>query len=278
MFARQCPECGRDVFHKTKKGLVFAVSLGRRCRTCSLEATRRTTRSPEWRAAQSARLKVAWNDPASTFNEPAYREALTEGAKNWWSRAPEAWKNDRFDVLSRARENAAEGVRLSGSNPIFIEKRRQGNIKAWRDNPTWGENQSRMASERMQDPEYKERCVRKMIEASQRTGGTSRHELLLVPVLAGLGYVHKYRIHWQVVRGLLQWSDRHRRRVLRRLVALSSKVPRTDTENVRGHPSEPHEACRYDHGRGCGTHQEHPDDVPACHRGVGKRAVRHRKV
>jgi hypothetical protein len=58
---------------------------------------------------------------------------------------------------------------------------------------------ARRGRELMLDPEYKRKCTEKMIEAAQRTGGTSKQELALSEILSPLGYVHRHRIgKWHV--------------------------------------------------------------------------------
>jgi len=177
--------------------------LRNKCRKCALEATCTKTRSPEWRLQQSKRLKKSWKDPTSSFNEKRYREELSAAQVDRWKNASEVekelWRSSLRNGWSNSEPSRLLSIKAAGRDPINVEKRRLGQIKNWANNPERHVKQSTLASERMLDPTYKERCTRRFIEAAQKTGGTSKQELLLAPVLALCGYIHKHRLgKWYV--------------------------------------------------------------------------------
>ena len=172
----------------------WAEKRGSLCKKCALEKTRATCRSPEWRVAQSQRQKDARKKENSVFNTEEYHKSLSDAQKRYWATVDEDTRNIRLqDLIINCVQQPArlEAFHRSLKNPEHKERRRQGIIKAWQNDPERHFRQSEQAKQRMLDPDYKRRCTEKFYYSS---GGVSKVEQELAEKLVPLGWVQQHNI------------------------------------------------------------------------------------
>lgn len=122
-FTRHCPTCKSVIVYKSEKTLKQSGS--KLCRSCADQRVREKTQSAQWRNEQSARLKSAWDDPKSIFNDEAYRKKLSLAQleldpivrQKVIERAKEAWFRDP----SRREKFITSAIQTCGISKI--EKR-----------------------------------------------------------------------------------------------------------------------------------------------------------
>lgn len=157
-------------------------------------------RDEKKRKEHSRILSNVWADEESVFNSEEFRRNLRESQRRHYENATEAQQQARVEALRQSWVDADERrdkAREAAKDPKNIEKRARGTRKFYADAERSAHCRtaiSQKSSELMNDPKHKERCTRKLIEAAQRTGGTSSHEREIMTILEPLGFVHHHRL------------------------------------------------------------------------------------
>ena len=189
---RKCPVCGNDIPYKNKQCWRQAHRGNFACKPCADDKVRLKTQSLEWRAEQSERLEVVWDDPSSVFNTEEYREVLgTAQINRTDDRKPGAklaWSH---------RSEASKKLFIENGNTASAKARRSASLlKYYLEHPEDAIERGRKTSERFaaMSPEERRELAEPMIAATQRTGGSSKIEKRLALIVEPFGFVHHMKI------------------------------------------------------------------------------------
>lgn len=201
-YVKNCPKCGGEIVYKNARCL--KQSANKSCRLCANEAVRQKTRTLEHRKLKSEQSSALWADKESTFNSVEYRDKLSTGHLRYYANMTDEQREDHRQMGRQIwidhRDKMLTGIRRGTSTESCRKKRHESIKRFWAEHPEAHIAQSIRASSLMLDPVYKKKCTEKLIEAAQRTSGTSKQEQALIPILSAHGFKHKVKLldHWWV--------------------------------------------------------------------------------